>query len=137
MDAVLQSFATGFPVFMLHSSVTIAMLALGVGVYVTITPYKEFALVRDGNIAAAISLSGAVIGIGLPLAFCMAASVNVLDIVVWGAVTVVLQLIAYKATDLLLRELPRRIEAGEIGPAVVLVAIKLAVAGINAAAVSG
>ena len=137
MDAVLQSFLTGFPVFLLHSSVTIAMLALGVGVYVTITPYKEFALVRDGNIAAAISLSGAVIGIGLPLAFCMAASVNVLDIVVWGAVTVVLQLIAYKATDLLLRELPRRIEAGEIGPAVVLVAIKLAVAGINAAAVSG
>ena len=137
MGPVFQSFLAGFPVFLLHSSVTIAILALGVAAYVMITPHREFALVRDGNLAAAISLSGAVVGIGLPLAFCMASSVNVFDILLWGVVTVVLQLIAYKATDLLLRDLPRRIEAGEAGPAVVLVAIKLAVAGINAAAVSG
>ena len=137
MGPVFQSFLAGFPVFLLHSSVTIAILALGVAAYVAITPYREFALVRDGNLAAAVSLSGAVVGIGLPLAFCLAASVNVFDILLWGVVTVVLQLIAYKAADLLLRDLPRRIQAGEVGPAVVLVAIKLAVAGINAAAVSG
>lgn len=134
---VLQSFLAGFPVFLLHSSVTIAILALGVLAYVWITPYPELALVRAGNVAVAISLSGAVIGIALPLAFCMAASINLFDIVLWGVVTVALQLIAYKVTDLLLRDLPRRIEAGEVSAAVVLVAIKLAVAGINAAAVSG
>ena len=137
MGPVIQSFLAGFPVFLLHSSVTIAILALGIAAYVAITPYRELAMVRDGNVAAAISLSGAVVGIGLPLAFCMAASVDVFDIVLWGAVTVILQLIAYKATDLLLRDLPGRIKSGEIAPAVVLVAIKLAVAGINAAAVSG
>ena len=137
MDAVLQSFISGFPVFMLHSSVTLAILALGVTAYVWITPYREFTLIRDGNLAAAISLAGATVGIGVPLAFAMAASVNVLDIVVWGGVTVILQLLAFKITDLLLRDLPKRIEAGEIGPALVLVAIKLAVAAINAAAVSG
>lgn len=137
MDAVLQSFISGFPVFMLHSSVTLAILALGVTAYVWITPYREFALIRDGNLAAAISLSGATLGIGVPLAFAMAASVNVFDIVVWGGVTVLLQLLAFKITDLLLRDLPKRIEAGEIGPALVLVAIKLAVASVNAAAVSG
>ena len=82
-------------------------------------------------------LSGAIIGIGLPLAFCMAASVSVFDILVWGSVTVALQLAAYKITDLLLRDLPQRIDAGELGPAYILVAIKLAVAAINAAAVAG
>lgn len=137
MDAVIQSLIAGFPIFMLHSSVTLAMLALGVAVYVMITPYPEFRLVRDGNLAAAISLSGAIVGIALPLAFCLAASVSLFDIVIWGSVTVVLQLVAYKVTDLLLRELPRRIEAGEVGPAILLVGIKLAVAAVNAAAVSG
>ena len=99
MDAVIQSLIAGFPIFMLHSSVTLAMLALGVAVYVMITPYPEFRLVRDGNLAAAISLSGAIVGIALPLAFCLAASVSLFDIVIWGSVTVVLQLVAYKVID--------------------------------------
>ena len=137
MDAVLQSFLVGFPVLVLHFSVTVAMLALGVLVYIWVTPHKEFALVRAGNTAAAISLSAAVLGIGVPLAFCMAASVSVFDIVIWGALVVAIQLLAYKASDLLLKDLPTRIEAGELGPALVLAAVKLAVAAINAAAVSG
>lgn len=137
MQPVLQSFIAGAPVLLLHFAVTLAMLALGVAVYVRITPHDEFALIRQGNLAAAVSLSGAIVGIGLPLAFCMAASFSVWDILIWGTLTVVLQLAAFKAADVLLRELPRRIEAGELGPALVLVAIKLGVAAVNAAAVSG
>lgn len=137
MEAVIQSLMSGFPILILHLAATTAILVAGVAIYVAITPYHEFKLIRSGNMAAAVSLSGAVIGIAVPLAFCMAASVNVFDILVWGTVTLVLQLIAYKATDLLLRGLPERIENDEIGPALVLVSIKLAVAAINAAAVSG
>lgn len=137
MEAVLQSLLTGLPVLMLHFAVTIAMLAVGVFVYTVITPHNELKLVRSGNVAAAVSLSGAIVGIAVPLAFCMAASIDVWDILIWGSVTVVLQLAAYQITDLLLRDLPKRIDAGELGPALVLVAIKLAVAAINAAAVAG
>ena len=137
MEAVIQSLMSGFPVLILHLAATTAIVIVGVAIYVAITPYHEFTLIRSGNLAAAISLSGAIVGIAVPLAFCMAASVSVLDILVWGTVTLVLQLIAYKATDLLLRGLPERIEKDEIGPALVLVSIKLAVAAVNAAAVSG
>lgn len=137
MEPVLQSFLAGAPVLLLHAAVTLAMLAAGVTLYVWITPQKEFTLIRQGNVAAAVSLSGAIVGIGLPLAFCMAASFTVWDIVIWGALTVLLQLAAFKAADLLLKDLPRRIEAGDVGPALVLTAIKLTVAAVNAAAVSG
>ncbi|MDJ0610413.1 MAG: DUF350 domain-containing protein [Kiloniellales bacterium] len=137
MEAVIQSLMSGFPVLILHLAATTAIVIVGVAIYVAITPYHEFTLIRSGNLAAAISLSGAIVGIAVPLAFCMAASVSVLDILVWGTVTLVLQLIAYKATDLLLRDLPERIEKDEIGPALVLVSIKLGVAAVNAAAVSG
>lgn len=137
MDPVILSFLSGFPVLLLHFSVTLAMLGVGVVIYQLITPYHELDLIRTGNNAAAISLSGAIIGLALPLAICMARSVNVWDIVVWGVMTLVIQLLAYRLADAVLKGLPSRIEAGEIGAATLVVAIKLAVAMINAAAVAG
>ncbi|MFT6581463.1 MAG: putative membrane protein [Alphaproteobacteria bacterium] len=137
MEAVIQSFIAGFPILMLHSSVTIAMLGVGVLIYIKITPYDDIGLIRDGNTAAAISLGGAVLGFALPLAFTMASSITVWEVLIWGPVTLVLQLIAYRLTDAILRDLPKRIVDGEIAPAVFLVSIKLAVAAINAAAVTG
>ncbi|MDP6707173.1 MAG: DUF350 domain-containing protein [Alphaproteobacteria bacterium] len=137
MEAVVQSFLSGSPVLLLHFAVTVAMLAVGMVVYAWMTPHDELRLIRDGNLAAAISLAGAILGIGLPLAFCMAASFSIWDILIWGTLTVVVQLVVFKVADLLLKDLPTRIEAGEVGPALVLAAIKLAVAGIYAAAVSG
>lgn len=137
MQAVLDSFVAGFPILMMHSSVTIAMLLAGVLLYIWITPWDEIGLIRVGNTAAAISLGGAIIGLAVPLAFAMAASVSVYEILIWGPVTLLLQIIAFRVADLLLRDLPARIEAGEIGAATLLVSIKLAVAAVNAAAVSG
>ena len=137
MDAVIQSFLAGFPVLIMHFSVTITMLILGVAIYTWITPHKDVALVRKGNVAAAISLSGAVLGLAIPLAASMSASVSVADIVIWGALTLVIQLIVFQLADLLLRDLSTRIEAGEVAAAILLSAIKLAVAAITAAAVSG
>ncbi len=137
MQAVLDSFVAGFPILMMHSSVTIAMLVAGVLLYIWITPWDEMALIRAGNTAAAISLGGAIIGLAIPLAFAMAASVSVYEILIWGLVTLLLQIIAFRVADLLLRDLPTRIAAGEIGAATLLVSIKLAVAAVNAAAVSG
>jgi putative membrane protein len=137
MEPVLQSFLAGFPVLLLHFSVTLAMLGTGVTIYQWITPYHELDLIRAGNNAAAISLSGAIVGLALPLAVCMASSVSVWDIIIWGVVTLVIQLLAYRLGDAVLRGLPARIEAGEIGAAILIAAIKFAVAMINAAAVAG
>ncbi|NQV98335.1 MAG: DUF350 domain-containing protein [Rhodospirillales bacterium] len=137
MDAVIQSFLTGFPILMLHSSVTLVILAVAVFVYIKITPYDEIALIKAGNTAAALSLAGAIIGFAVPLAFAMASSVTVFEILIWGPVTLFLQLVAYRITDALLSDLPKRIIDGQIGPAVLLVSVKIAVAAINAAAVTG
>lgn len=137
MQAVIDSFFAGFPILILHSSVTIALLVIGVLIYVWMTPWDEMALIRSGNTAAAVSLGGAIIGIAIPLAFAMGASVSVYEILLWGPVTLILQIIAYRIADLVMRDLPTRIEAGEMGAAVLLVSIKLATAAINAAAVSG
>ncbi len=136
MNPVIQSFLAGFPVLILHSSVTLAILGIGILLYIKITPYDEIALIRSGNTAAAVSLSGAILGLALPLSFSMASSIGIMEILIWGPVTLILQLVAYRFTDIVLRDLPDRITAGELGPAILLVSIKLAVAAVNAAAVT-
>jgi len=137
MQPVLDSFVSGFPILMLHSSVTIAILLAGVWLYIWMTPWDELALIRKGNNAAALSLGGAIIGLALPLAIAMAASVSVYEIILWGPVTLILQIIAYRIADIVLRTLPKRIEDGQMSAAILLVSIKLAAAIVNAAAVSG
>jgi putative membrane protein len=137
MDAAIQSFLTGIPFLLTHFGVTVLMLVVGVFVYMWMTRHDELALIRDGNTAAAVSLAGAVVGLAIPLAVCMANSASVWDIVLWGVVTLVIQMITFWIIDLWLRDLSKRIEAGEIGTAILLVSVKLAVALINAAAISG
>ena len=137
MDAAIQSFLAGIPFLLSHFGVTVLMLVIGVFIYMWITSHDERKLIREGNTAAAVSLAGAILGLAVPLAFCMASSVNVYDIVIWGIVTLVIQLATFWIIDIWLRDLSKRIEEGQVGTAILLVSVKLAVASINAAAVSG
>ena len=73
---------------------------------------------------------------GIPLSVAMAGSVNAFDILVYGAVSLVLQLVAYRVTDFVLKGIPERIENGEISAAITMVGIKISISLINAAAVS-
>ena len=103
------------------------MFILGVAIYVWVTPHREFALVRQNNVAAAIALGSAMLGLAIPLASAMANSVNLTEIAIWGGVAVVLQILAFKIVDLLMRNLSDAIEQGQIAPALVLAATKLSV----------
>lgn len=134
---VIQSLFAGLPIFMLHLGSATLAWAVGLALYLWITPHREFALIREGNMAAAVSLGGAAIGLALPLAFCLAASVNVWDVLIWGSVTLILQLIAFRAVDLLIGNLSKRIEEDQIAAATFLAMTKIALATLNAAAVAG
>lgn len=122
---------------LLHLGATLCLLAAGLFVYMKITPYDDLALIRSGNVAAAISLSGASLGIGIPLAFSMANSISLLEVIIWGSVALVLQILGFRLTDLIMRDLPGRIVNGEMSAAILLVSVKLSIAVINAAALSG
>ena len=132
----LQAWASGFPISLLHVAVTLVILAAGAALYALITPHRELQLIRQGNAAAALSFGGVLVGLAIPLAFALASSASLVDIALWGATTTAVQLLLFWLTDLALRDLPRRIKAGEIAAAVVLVGAKLAVAAILAAAVT-
>jgi putative membrane protein len=130
----IQAFAAGFPVFLAHAGVTVIILFAAAALYVLLTPHKEITLIREGNTAAAVSLGGVLLGLAIPLSASLRASTNVIEIGLWGAVTVVVQLLVFRLVDMILRGLPKRIQEGEISAAALLVGAKIATALIIAAA---
>jgi putative membrane protein len=130
----IQAFAAGFPVFLAHAGVTVIILFAAAALYILLTPHKEITLIREGNTAAAVSLAGVLLGLAIPLSASLKASTNVIEIGLWGAVTVVVQLLVFRLVDMILRGLPKRIQEGEISAAALLVGAKLATAIVIAAA---
>ena len=130
----IQAFAAGFPVFLAHAGVTVVILFAAAALYILLTPHREITLIREGNTAAAVSLAGVLLGLAIPLAASLKASTNLIEIGLWGAVTVVVQLLVFRLVDMILRGLPKRIQEGEVSAAALLVGAKLATAVILAAA---
>ena len=133
---VLQAFASGFPVTLLHVAVSVGMLFLASAIYILLTPHSEISMIREGNVAAALDVGGVLVGLAIPLAWSLKSSTSLADVALWGAATVMVQLLVFRLVDLVLHGLPRRIQEGEVAAAAVLVGAKLATAMIVAAAVA-
>lgn len=127
-----QSLA-GLPAFLSYFAAAIGLLALFLLIYVLMTPYREITLIRQGNTAAAASLSGAILGFVLPLASAIAHSVGLADMAIWGLVALIIQLLVYLVARLLLPDLARDVPAGKVATGVFLGALSLAIGMLNAA----
>ncbi len=136
MSPEVQAFAAGFPLMLLHAVVGIGLLFAGSALYALLSPHREIGRVRDGNNAAAVSLGGVAVGLAIPLAAALIATTSVLDLVFWGGSVAVLALLGFRFIDILLAGLPERMREGEMGAAVLLVAGRLALATVLAAAVA-
>jgi putative membrane protein len=134
MDMAIQSFVGGFPQYLLQAGITLGLLISGCIVHVLLTPMKEMKLIRAGNISAGISLAAVIVGLAIPMSACLATAASAYDILIWGVVAILLQLLAFRLADLVLNDLPKRIEQDEIGSALVLAAVKIAAAIVMAAA---
>src|ERR1700684_2197483 len=130
----LDAWASGFPIMLLHVAVGLLILVAGGALYALLSPHREIQLIREGNSAAALSFGGVLVGLALPLAFELAASTSVLEIVLWGVTTIIVQLFLFWLTDLVLQGLPQRVREGDVAAAALLTAAKLSVAAILAAA---
>jgi putative membrane protein len=137
MDPAIEAYLTGLPVFLFHGSLALLLWSAGLGIYVAITPHNEFKLVREGNVAAGLTLGAAAIGIAIPMAATLLSSHSILDLAVWGATSLVLQLAAFRVVDLLIKDLSARITKGEMAAASVLTGVKLGTALLTASALVG
>ena len=127
------SYLTTFPAFLAFFAAALALLGLFFVIYIVVTPHREIRLIREGNVAAAISLSGAILGFVIPLASVIENSLSVIDAAVWGCVALVVQILTFLAGRLLLPGLVSQIEAGQLAPAVMFAGLSIAIGVLNAA----
>lgn len=130
-DQVLNA----LPAFAMYFAVAIGILVVFSTLYSLITPYNELKLICDGNTAAAVSLSGAMIGIALPVAVAVVASHNVFAMLAWGVVACTIQLLVFVASRLVMPNLVVDIPAGKLSLAIFLAALSIGVGIINAACI--
>ena len=124
---------SGFDDFLLYFGLSIGFVVLYLAIYVRATPYREFALIRAGNTAAAASLSGSLIGFVLPLASAVVHSVNPWDMALWAAIALAVQIVVYLVVRLLVPDVVRHIPEGKVGAGVFLGVASLAAGILNAA----
>lgn len=137
MYAVLQSLYSGLPILIIHFVTTILIFAFAVSLYMRITPNHEWSLIKEGNMAASISICGALMGLAIPMSFCLSSSINVYDIVIWGLVILFIQLVTYYILDFVLKGISERIKKGEVAPVLLVATIKVCIGIMIAAAISG
>lgn len=132
-SSIADALGTGLPVLLLQFVICIVLLVVGVMIYTTVTPFHERELLRQGNVAAATVLSGAVMALAIPLAALLATTRAVLDILVWGIVAILLQLVTVVIVCHVMRGLRLRIDDGSMAAALPIAAAQLAIALLNAA----
>jgi putative membrane protein len=130
-----QSLA-GLPAFLLYFGLALALLVVFVAIYVTVTPYHELALIREGNAAAAVSLGGAVVGFVLPLARAVTQSVSALDLMVWGLIALVVQIVVFFIVGKLLPRFAEAIKDGRMAGGILLASLAIGVGLLNAASMT-
>lgn len=126
-------FLATLPNFLAYLGTAIVLLVAFVALYLYVTPYDEINLIRTNNVAAAISLSGAVLGFAMPIANVIAHSDTLLDLAVWGVIAGIVQLLAWMVARVALPRLKEAIAAGQVAPAIFVAALSLTVGLINAA----
>lgn len=134
--AVFASLQSGFPILLLQLCVALTIWLAGFAFLVWVTPYKSLPAIRSGNVAASLSVGGTAVALAIPVAMCLAGSVNGWDIIVWGIPTILLQMVAYWVTELVLPHLGSRLEHRDMAAAVFLLLVRLGFACINAAAIA-
>ncbi len=137
MDALLTSLS-GLGPFLLYFSLSILMLLLFKWLYVLVTPWDEWKLIKENqNQSAAIALVGAFVGFSLAVASAAANSVSLLDFAVWGLIALVAQLLAFALVRLVfLPRIAERINKGQVSAGTVVGGLSVAVGLLNAACIT-
>ncbi|MBP2291574.1 DUF350 domain-containing protein [Azospirillum rugosum] len=134
---ILQSLESGLPLLVLHFGATLLLFFIGVAIYVAVTPMHERELLADGNKAAGVVLGGTVVALAIPLAATLATSSALIDIIIWGTVALVFQLLTFLVAIWLFRDLRTMIESGNVAAGTALAGLQIAVALLNAGAMAG
>lgn len=81
--------------FFLYFGTAALLLVIGVFLFEVTTKIKEFKLIAEKNVAVALLLTGKLLGLAIVLYSAISNSISLWDMVTWGGVAIVTQIIAF------------------------------------------
>jgi putative membrane protein len=122
--------------YLLHLGTAALLVIVFFIVYTRITPYDEVKLIRQGNGAAALSLSGALLGFAATIASSLVHTAGYDAFAGWAFGALVVQLLVYAVATRLLRMARDQIEADNRAFGLLLGSISLSIGIVNAGCIS-
>lgn len=88
--------------FLAYLGVAMLMLMVGMALFTISTPkIKEFKLIAEKNVSAAMLLGGKVIGLALVLGAAAEYSISLMDMAIWGVIGIVAQIVVFIVAELM------------------------------------
>ena len=82
--------------FLSYLGVAIGLLVVGMVLFTLSTPkIKEFKLIAEKNVSAAMLLGGKVIGLAIVLGAAAEYSISLMDMAIWGVIGIVAQIVVF------------------------------------------
>lgn len=136
MNEQFGLFLTNLSEFLFFFVAAAALTLIFVLLYTRVTRHNELALIKKNSTAAALAFSGSLIGFALPLASTMINSVTVVEMVLWGLVALIVQVLVYLVIRLPMPRISERIEADEVAAGIWLGSCSIVAGILNAAAMT-
>ena len=119
--------------YLIYIASALVMLGVFTAVYTAVTRYKEFDLIREGNIAAVLSYGGALVGFSLTLCSSIAVHASFVMVLVWGVAAMLVQIVVYVVVNKAIDGMNEAIEQNNIAMGGLIGSISLAAGIVNAA----
>jgi len=136
MSEQLGEFLASLSEFLIFFGVAVALTLLFVVIYSRVTKHDELALIKKNSAAATVAFSGSLIGFALPLASTMINSVTVVELLLWGVVALIVQVLVYLLIRLPMPRISERIEADEVAAGIWLGTCSVVAGILNAASMT-
>ena len=122
--------------YLLHLFSGLLMVGGFVAIYMWVTPFHELALIRQGVVAPALSLGGAVIGFSLTVASSILHNDHYLLFLVWCVSGLSVQVLAYALLARAFPRLPGQLASNNVAAGAAAGVVSLVVGIVNAACMS-
>ena len=122
--------------YLKYFGVALLMLVVFAFAYLKITPARELELIKNGNLACALSLSGAMIGFCITLVSSMLHSVGMLSFMIWSLAAAVIQILVYFAATHLIKDANQELLNNNVAVGVLFFGLSVSIGILNAASLS-
>lgn len=126
----------GLPAFILYFCVAAVAVCAYLFIYTRLTSYNEFELIEANKPGGAIALGLSLIGFALPVGAAISHSADVVDCAIWSVIALAVQLLVYYVAKIPVPDMSKRIEEGELAPAIWLGLVSVTAGMLSSASMS-